>query len=588
VVVVVNAVWIARNGDYIQFDTAHHLNEAADFENTARSILRNEPGLSKLTSLVELLNNRAGLKMMWPRFVYAVSGLWSAVLGGGPGAPIQANVLFLGAWIAGAVLAMRRLLRGARRDPWEGAFYALMLGLLYPATYGPMRLYGLDFPLAGGICLSLALLMASRGFSRPWYAVGFGVVAGLSLLIKAHYAFYIGFAIPYALWMALRLAPKPDDERRWLRAVWLGVATAAVALLAWIWLAGSIRVILHDLAVHTFPSLVPAVGDSYTEPHSEAFGKYSLAWWTYYLRSGAVDLGIAGTVGLLIGGVSWGVRWKAMPAASRYDRRLLLCCAIGVTLALTIIPIKDTRYLFPVFPFYALVSAVGLMAMRRKPRRIVAVVLLVVGLVGWWSMSFDRRLSDRVHHELMTHVGFEEGNTWARAVGEERFPGLDDAVVEALEGRPGGVDAAKVAFLVVPQGIPMAGFHIDLARLDAYRMKRQTGCVGRKNPDLFSEAVLDPLCFVETIDMRFYDPQYFASEARTMDLWVVYHFHDSYQGFDPPYDSYYGEPMPEIVFSRTAEEIEQRLPEGLTLLGTHDYGVQAHHAPAVVYLYAAW
>ena len=579
---VVNVHWIQHNGDYIQFDVAHHLNEAVDFENTALAILEYEQGwVDRTVAAVKLLNNRAGLKMMWPRLVYAVTALWSIVVGGGDRAPFYSNLAFLAVWVAGAALAMRRLV-GARLA-WEGFCYALVLGLLYPATYGPMRLYGLDFPLACCCCLSLALLMATKGFSRPWATLAFGVVAGLSLLVKAHFAFYLIFALPYALWQLIARVPSGSDTR--LRRVGLlAGATALFGVLAYVWLAGSIGAIVHDLAIHTVPQLVPSAADSYTEPHSEAFPRYSLAWWTYYVKAGSLDMGIAGTMALLLGLFSLVLCRKELPRGLRHDRRLLLLGTGGVMVALSILPIKDTRYLFPVFPFFALVSAVGLMTMRPRPRRLFAGIALVAGAATLWGISYNRNLSDRLHHELMHHVGWEEGNLWARSTGEERFEGMASNVAATLMDSP-QQRGANVGFLVIPQGIPMAGYHIDLARLDAYRLKRRLGCVGRKNPDLFDPAMLDAMCYVETVDMRFYNPTYFSIEAMHLDAFVVYHCVGSYEGFDPPYPSYYGEPMPDVVMSRTIEEIDERLPAAFEQVAMYDYTGEGRQVQAVVYLF---
>jgi len=578
----VNVHWIQHNGDYIQFDVAHHLNEAVDFENTALAILHHDQGFTaKVGDLVQLLNNRAGLKMMWPRLVYAVTAAWSIFVGGGDRAPFYSNLAFLMAWIAGAAVAMRRLV--GRKLGWEGFFYALVIGLLFPATYGPMRLYGLDFPLACGVCLSLGLLMASRGFSRPVATLLFGLVAGLSLLIKAHFAFYLIFALPYALGQLVARAPSGRDTRL-RRLGLLAGATVIFGLMAYVWLAGSIGAIVHDLAIHTVPQLVPSAEGSYTEPHSEAFPKYSLAWWTYYVKAGVLDMGIAGTLALILGIVSLVICRKELPRGLRHDRRLLYLAAGGVMFALSVLPIKDTRYLFPAFPFFALIAATGLMTMRRRPRRLFAGIALVVGVATLGGISYNRKLSDRLHHELMHNVGWEEGNLWARSTGEERFEGMASNVAATLMDEP-SQRGANVGFIVVPQGHPMAGYHIDLARLDAYRLKRRLGCVGRKNPDLFDTAMLDALCYVETVDMRFYSPTYFEIEAMHLDAFVVYHCVGSYDGFEPPYMSYYGEPMPDLVFSRTVEEIDERMPRRYDRIAEYDYASGGQQVPALVYLY---
>ena len=82
---------------------------------------------------------------------------------------------------------------------------------------------------------------------------------------------------------------------------------------------------------------------------------------------------------------------------------------------------------------------------------------------------------------------------------------------------------------------------------------------------------MEHLGSIETIDMRFFQPDYFDKDATSLDLLVVAHFFESYEGYNPPYNTHWGGPMPDIVYARTLEELQAGLPESFEQISVHDY-----------------
>ncbi len=593
--VAVDVAWIARNSDYIQFDVVYHLDEAADLRNLLQATWATDEGVwRKLRWSVSLLNNQAGSHLMWPRMVYAVSTLWGIVLGGGERAPFYANVPFLLLAVAGITLTTLRLVeprrsldRGRPRssEAWEIALIAVALCLSYPGTYGPLRLYSQYYPLACCLPLCLWLLMKTEGFGRRWWALACGAFAGWTVLVKSLLAFYMAAPLLYAGWMVLRrlpagVRPRPGVPARAAHAL---LALIPALALSYLWLFGSVEQVIQEMLAHVAPSLVPFPG-GFPKPHFEPYAAWSWPWLTYYLRVAVANLGLHGAAGLLLGAAAL-IRWRArLPAEGRHDRRLLLLFAVGAPLALTVVSSKEARFLVPMYPLWAMVTALGLAAAGPVVRRVAAVALLVVGTGTFWMLSFEPDRSWMIHDELRDALGEEEGDIWARPPRPEPFPGLVDTVAGHLAPRADG-RPPKVAFLSVPHGGYRFNYCIDLVRIEAVRFKARQPFISRAWNPFFDPEAVALLGELEVVDMRFFPPDYFETEALDLDLLVIFHWYQAYLNFDPPYINQAGDPMPDLVFSRSHDEIARRLPPGFERLATYHFSSPAYKDPAYVYVY---
>jgi len=586
---VVHVHWVASNEQLIKFDVVHHLDEYADYRNLADAIGEGVEGIgAQLKERVKLLNVRAGAHLMWPRLMYALGSGFEAVFGGGIKAPLVANLFFVGVLVAGVWGVMRRLGRGV--DPalglvaGEGTLIALGLGLFYPGSFGPLRLYGQYAPLGCCAVGVLALLMASRGFARHWIVLALGLAAGATMLIKPLLPFYLLLPLLYALVLAAVREPRegiPGDSRVRRLGFAIGAGVIVIAL-SYVWLAGRVLDVVQESAAH----LVPAqnlFADGVPNPHSEDYPAWSLAWLSYHLRAGIAGLGPAGCLGLVagLGAMVW--KRRALGVVARHDRILLLLAAFGAPLLLTLVSSKEARFLFPVYPFVALVSALGLMALPALWRRLAAGGLTALGIATMLALSYSPSFDDAVQRWCWEHLGGEEGDLWAGAPGERRFPGLRESEKAAVD-RFGSGESLKIAYFAVPQGDDRMDDRIDWVREHAVRTKIGLGCITEDwNPFMAVEA-REGLCHLETIDLRFYDPGYLASA--TFDMIVVFHHPEAFEEFDPPYETRAGEPMPEIAYARTTEELDGFMePAGLGRVEGSSYHQDTFEHPVDVYIY---
>ncbi len=572
--------WVGRNEQLVKFDVVHHLDEYADLQVTSGAIGEHVEGAwRQLGERIKLLNVRAGQHLMWPRLMYAIGSGWEMLFGGGIKAPLYANLLFVLILVAGVWGVMRQVGRGM--DPalglvaGEGTLIALGLALFYPGVFGPLRLYGQYAPL--GCCLVgvLALLMASRGFARAWVVVALAFAAGLTMLIKPLLPFYLGLPLLCALLLAVTRRPQADLPGDGRLRRWIHVAGAAgiVAALTHIWLAGRVGDVLQESAAHLVPGW-ELFADGVPNPHTEDYPAWSLAWLTYHLRAGVAGLGLAGCLGLGAALVLLIVRRARLGAAALDGRVLLLLAAFGAPLLLTFVSSKEARFLFPVYPLLALVTALGLMTLPALWRRLVTGALATLGIASMLGLSYSPSLDDRVQRLAWEHLGGEEGDLWAGAPGEARFPGLaaaEQAVIDQTVDRAN----ARIAYLAVPQGDDRMDERIDWVREHAVRTKVGLGCITEDWDPFFTPEVPEHLCHLETVDLRFYDPGYL--ETASLHVVLVFHFPDAVDGLEPPYTNRIGEPLPEIAYARTVEELDRHLGGGD--LGLNREKTWSYHQP---------
>jgi len=582
----VHVDWVERNEQLIKFDVVHHLDEFADYHVLSGSIGEHVDGAGeRLGERIKLLNVRAGAHLMWPRLMYAIGSAWTSVVGGGIKGPLVANLLFVALLAVGIWGVMRQLGRGVdpglRLAAGEGALIALGLALFYPGVFGPLRLYGQYAPL--GCCLVgvLALLIASRHFARWWVVLLLGVAAGLTMLIKPLLPFYLGAPAAVALLLAVTRRPQadiPGDGR--VRRLGFAVGAAIiVAALTHVWLAGRVGDVIQESVAHLFPGQV-WFADGVPNPHTEPYECWSWMWLTYHVRAGAAGVGLAGGLGLLGGIALLVLRVGRLGATARDAQVLLLLAAFAAPAALTVVSSKEARFLFPVYPLLALVSALGLMTLPALARRLVAGGLVALGVASMLGLSYVPAFDDRVQSWAWARLGDEEGDLWAGVPGEARFPGLADDQAARFGS------AARVGFLAVPQGDDRMDARIDWVREHAVRAKLERGCITEDwNPFLAVEA-REPLCHLETIDLRFYDPGYLR--GATFDAFVVFLFPDAFEEFEPPYTTRAGEPLPEVAYARTAEALDAWLePHGMTRIDVSAYHQSGFEEPIDVLTYVA-
>lgn len=356
----VNAVWITQDQTLRSFDTGPYLYAAIHLADLVQ-----EDGLR---AIFWLLRGEEG--GTWTGGVFLPYVALASVFGHSVVAFRMYNLLFV------ALLMWATLLLGRRLHSERAGLLAAALVGLYPLVYGEARQFGADVPGVAMTTLALAALAATDRFSLRGRTVLFGLAAGVAVMVRAQAAVFL--AGPAALLLAaalLRRAPLAP-RRRVLLNVGLGVLVAGAVTAVW-WL-GRLGAVLEQLLFHARAEDI----HSSMEPSA-----------VFYLRTLPATISpflllalAAGVKGLLM------QRWPPRPSWEwlHHPRMALvwtwLACGF---LFLSATRVRQLRYLLPLVPALALITAAGLASMRhRRARQTVVAVVLAAASALWLVDSF--------------------------------------------------------------------------------------------------------------------------------------------------------------------------------------------------------
>ncbi len=332
-------------------DSEHHLLNAQLYARTLR--LFGLPGLWQLWR-----DTYVG----WPPAAYALFYAPLAALFGEANDTVEAcNLALIPLLLWGSYRLGRRL-----GDRLTGTLAALLV-LFSLGVDGQLRQFSIDLPTAAVILLALLALHRNRHWQQPGPAALFGAACGLCLMTRVQAVFFLwGPALVTAV-AALRAAPRGSARRRLL--LHLGLAAAAALAGSCPWWFGRLGLLWQAMAAHLTTDTFEPRGDPRFFPglyfYCTTLGRIA-GWPTLLVALGTLPR-------LLL------VRPRT-PAAA--DRRLmaasLLALVLGALLSLAAGIHREARYLLPAIPAVALLAALGLRPLHRRPwARISALLLLL-------------------------------------------------------------------------------------------------------------------------------------------------------------------------------------------------------------------
>jgi hypothetical protein len=330
----VTVIWLALDRAPLFYDPVDHVSSALDFLNHPVEYLTRE-------------------HQWYPPAVHVLLGAALALTRYDLDAAIAiVNVAFF------AVLVAATLAIGA--ELWSrrvGAIAAVLVSF-YPATFVHLRFPMLDLPLTAMVTVSLLALIKSRSFQDRRWSAAFGILAGLGCLTKQSYVFVAALPVLYVLFTA------PRCKRT-----------------------------LVNLAIAGLPALLIALPWYLPRLH------WFLGPWAEEQRAFARSRGDVGTftpfglIYYLVGtwhqtSLALALLWiLTLPLFLQSERRALIVSWWAGTVALiTLLDLKDSRFLMPALPAIALMTARGLCRLRYSSAVIAAVAAF--GVVQLWAASF--------------------------------------------------------------------------------------------------------------------------------------------------------------------------------------------------------
>ncbi len=294
----------------------------------------------------------------WPSASYLPWTAMSLVFGHSMAKLRFYNIIFLTLMMVSTYFLGRRL--HSRR---AGLLAALLVGF-FPAVYGESRQFGMDLPGAALVTMSMALLLATNRLSSPWRSLLLGLGAGVCLLFRPQWVLLLMPPVLAQLVLSLG-AGRTASRARVLFNVWLSLAAALAVTSLW-WLGR------HDILFNFL------IG----QRRGAEFSGDSLPSWLFYL--GALPWACSSFLILaFLGSLAC---WHRSPPWTGWMKRqagiVLWAWLLGGLVGISLIKIHFLRFLLPICPAIALVTACGLL---QAPRRIIRRSL--VGLVVCMAAS---------------------------------------------------------------------------------------------------------------------------------------------------------------------------------------------------------
>jgi 4-amino-4-deoxy-L-arabinose transferase-like glycosyltransferase len=221
--------WDARVGRMPSWDQSHHLKLGIDYVNA----------ISEHRFREQLQTVREP----YPPGYHLLLAGGTAVVGPHRSLGLYVNLVALAVIVASTYFIGTRLANGG----------VGLLAAALAATYPGMAVYArealIEYWLAAAATLTVALLLASRGFRNGWVSAILGVVMGFGLLLKPSFAFCVWLPVLFVAgpplirreWKALRNAVVAGGLALGIAAVWYYPQREAIAALGRINRADGIR-----------------------------------------------------------------------------------------------------------------------------------------------------------------------------------------------------------------------------------------------------------------------------------------------------------------------------------------------------------
>ncbi len=364
------AVIVAANVFWIAFDAAPPLWDMAGHSYRSAQVAE---WLSEfhLRSILEW-------KTLYPPFPYLVTGLVFLVTQPHTDVPQYSLVL----WTIVMMVAVYDIALHCKVSRPQ-AVLAALLTMFAPLTAHFGRIYDLDFPLAASTTAAVAALLRTAGFRNlPWSLV-FGVLTGIALLTKWTAILFITAALLPVLvvhWRTLQ-------HRNVVRNIALALLCAVV--LAGPWYALHARDVLASVQPTT------AMHEAVAATSTNAGDSTTFLW-----HAGFYFSWITRAVGWPI--ALWFFVSLYILLLRRVQARWFLLSWLGLSyLAISFVVAKEGRYLLPLLPVIALITAVGIASFRPRFRRILFSILLLAAFFVWIETSTGIRFLPQPAYQVL-------------------------------------------------------------------------------------------------------------------------------------------------------------------------------------------
>ena len=246
---------------------------------------------------------------------------------------------------------------------------AAFLVSMYQSIIYMSRFPLLDLPLTAVVTWGIYFLLRSRCFKEKKYAIAFGVISGIGLLVKWTYLFFIFFPVSFAVFKSIK-----EIDKKGIKNFLFVVVSFFIITAPW-YLYNLVPIIQRCFQAAT-------IGAAEGDPHFLSINSFLFYFWN--LEKQVQFLFFI----LFLTGITKLVKeWK-----TNYQNRDNLIILIGWIVVpyfvFTLIGNKDGRYTLPFLPAVSIISAFWVFGLKKEIwQKIVVYSVIIIGLLQCISFS---------------------------------------------------------------------------------------------------------------------------------------------------------------------------------------------------------
>ena len=387
-IVISNVIWFKIDNSIIGNDSDRYLLFSIDFFYRFSDVLHSNANIFKKTlDIINVIAMPGRGYTYWPQGLSLTAFIFYFLLGKSLFAAKMTILLYL------LVLLFSTYSIGKLLHSKFTGLIAVILLSFYPIIFQSARQYQLDLPLTSLVTLIMYLLLKVDRFNNAKYSLLLGFACGFSMLIKGQAILFIAFAFVYMLY---RSGPfKPKQLRNLFAALLIS------ALIASVWWGPRINAAILRLKTHIID---PGINYSFNSPFSWG-RKYSVESVFFHLKE-LFYSSLRPFFGLLFiilftPFIIQKIKHKGLYISWIIPPLLLFSLAFTV---------KHSRFLMPILPALALITALGLEHLQNKrAKSFILAISIIFAFLQFYVLSYAEdkyRVASIGHFKIFGESGF--------------------------------------------------------------------------------------------------------------------------------------------------------------------------------------
>ncbi len=368
-----NYLWLKQTNAIVGIDVVNNLFSQLKFHHLLSSII-SMPDISiffKILRIVHLVNTPMFDPncICWPNFVFLSSSFFSLFFGN------ALLIVKLTQFIYFFILFLSTYTIAKEITDRKAGLLAMFLVSMYPLVFESSRQYSLDFPLTAFVALAINLLLKTNYFANLRYSVFLGISCGIAMLIKGQFILF--FIFPFLMVLSRCLSRK--NRNQFSASILLNIFIFFITgvLISSLWWGNKISSTIEGLTIHI-------VSHNKFLESGIPVKMNSLAFYLFHLKALGFD-----SLGIIFSSIFL----FSLPYFSRhkikYKSLLVNWIFIPIMVFSVFFVVKHSRFLMPILPAIAIVSACGIQVINnRKFKNSIIFFIILFGLIQYYTLSY--------------------------------------------------------------------------------------------------------------------------------------------------------------------------------------------------------